>query len=114
MSAGVIEYTTAERPVAAPPPQAKPSTAKIWLKAIERPSRIEANPNRLFADLIEEWAQRQPDRPALLSDRDTFNYRQLNQRINRYARWALAQGIGKGETVCVLLPGQPDYLAAWI
>jgi fatty-acyl-CoA synthase len=114
MSAGVIEGTTAEQPVAATRPHGKPSTAKIWLKAIERTSRIEANPHRLFADLIEELAQRQPDRPALLSDRDTFNYRQLNERINRYARWALAQGIGKGETVCVLLTGQPDYLAAWL
>ena len=56
MSAGVIEHTTTERPVAAPRPQGKPSTAKIWLKAIERTSRIEANPNRLFAELIEEWA----------------------------------------------------------
>jgi fatty-acyl-CoA synthase len=114
MSAGVIEGTTAEQPVAATRPHGKPSTAKIWLKAIERTSRIEANPHRLFADLIEELAQRQPDRPALLSDRETFNYRDLNERINRYARWALAQGIGKGETVCVLLPGQPDYLAAWL
>jgi fatty-acyl-CoA synthase len=114
MSAGVIEHTTAERHVAAPRPQGKPSTAKVWLKAIERTSRIEANPSRLFADLIEEWASRQPDHPALLSDRESLNYRQLNERINRYARWALAQRIGKGETVCLLLSGQPDYLAAWL
>ncbi len=124
MSAGVIDQATAEQPVAAPrppgkpptakPSTAKPSTAKIWLKAIERTSRIEADPNRLFADLVEEWAERQPDRPALMSDRETLSYRELNERINRYARWALAQGIGKGETVCLLLSGQPDYLAAWL
>jgi fatty-acyl-CoA synthase len=114
MSAGVIEPTTAEQPVTVPRPHGKPSTAKIWLKAIERTSRIEANPNRLFADLIEEWAERQPDHAALMSDRETLSYRELNDRINRYARWALAQGIGKGETVCLLLSGQPDYLAAWL
>jgi fatty-acyl-CoA synthase len=114
MSAGVIEHTTAEQPVAAPRPRSKLSTAKIWLKAIERTSRIEANPSRLFADLIEEWASRRPDHPALLSDRESLSYRQLNERINRYARWALAQRIGKGETVCLLLSGQPDYLAAWL
>jgi fatty-acyl-CoA synthase len=114
MSAGVIEQTIAEQSVAAPRPHGKPSTAKIWLKAIERTSRIEANPNRLFADLVEEWADRQPDHPALMSDRETLSYRELNERINRYARWALAQGIGKGETVCLLLSGQPDYLAAWL
>lgn len=113
MSAGVIEHTTAERSVTARP-QGKPSTAKIWLKAIERTSRIETNPNRLFADLIEEWAERQPDHPALMSDRESLSYRKLNERINRYARWALAQNIGKHETVCLLLSGQPDYLAAWL
>src|SRR3569832_94138 len=109
MSAGVIEHATA-----ASRPLGKPSTAKTWLKAIERTSRIEANPNRLFADLVEEWAERQPDYPALMSDRKTLSYRELNERINRYARFALAQGIGKGETVCLLLSGQPDYLAAWL
>jgi fatty-acyl-CoA synthase len=114
MSAGVIEHTTAKRSVAAPQTHGKPSTAKIWLKAIELTSRIEASPNRLFADLVEEWADRQPDHPALMSDRETLSYRELNERINRYARWALAQGIGKGETVCLLLSGQPDYLAAWL
>ena len=108
MSAGVIEHTTAKRSVAAPQTHGKLSTAKIWLKAIELTSRIEASPNRLFADLVEEWADRQPDHPALMSDRETLSYRELNERINRYARWALAQGIGKGETVCLLLSGQPD------
>jgi fatty-acyl-CoA synthase len=114
MNAGVSEHATAEQPLAASRPPGKPSTARTWLKAIERTSRIEANPHRLFADLVEEWAERQPDRPALLSDRKTLSYRELNERINRYARFALAQGIGKGETVCLLLSGQPDYLAAWL
>jgi fatty-acyl-CoA synthase len=114
MSAGVTEHARAEQPVAASRLHGKPSTAKIWLKAIERTSRIEANPHRLFADLIEEWAVSQPDRPALLSDHATFTYWELKEQINRYARWALAAGIGKGETVCLFLPGQPDYLAAWL
>jgi fatty-acyl-CoA synthase len=115
MNAGVIEHATVETP---PPgvtrPRAKPSTAKSWLKAIERTARIEANPNALFADIVEGWASRQPERPALMSDHAIFSYRDLNERINRYARWALSAGISKGETVCLLLPAQPDYLAAWL
>jgi fatty-acyl-CoA synthase len=107
LNAAVPEQATVEPPV-------KPSTAKSWLKAIEQTSRIEARPDMLFADIVAEWAARQPDRPALLSDRETFSYRELNERINRYARWALSAGIGKGETVCLFLAGQPDYLAAWL
>ena len=48
--------------------QCRPSVAKTWLKAIEQTSRIEAEPYRLFADVVEEWAQPQPRRPALLFD----------------------------------------------
>jgi fatty-acyl-CoA synthase len=114
MNTGVIEQATIGQPGSAPRPRAKPSTAKSWLKAIERTSRIEANPHRLFADIVEDWAARQPDHPALLSEIETLGYRDLSERINRYARWALSVGIGKGDTVCLFAPGQPDYLAAWL
>jgi fatty-acyl-CoA synthase len=91
-----------------------PSAAKSWLKAIELTSRIEAEPSRLFADIVEQWSERQPDHPALLSESETFSYRMLAERINRYARWALAAGIEPGEPVCLLMPNRPDYVAAWL
>src|SRR5690348_7651380 len=101
-------------PTASPAPRAKPSAAKAWLKAIELTSRIERNPQVLFADLVEEWAARQADRPALVSDAETLTYRALAERMNRYARWALASGIKRGDTVCLLMPTRPDYIAAWL
>jgi fatty-acyl-CoA synthase len=109
-----IEQVTVETPAGAAQRRARPSTAKSWLKAIERTSRIEASPKTLFADIIAGWSARQGDRPALMSDQGTSSYRNLNERINRYARWALSAGIGKGETVCLFVPAQPDYLAAWL
>ena len=109
MNAGVIE-----QPTDGPRLRGKPSAAKSWLKAIELTSRIEANPQRLFADVVEEWAARQPDRPALISDAETFSYQALTERANRYARWALSMGIKAGDTVCLFMPGRPDYIAAWL
>src|ERR1700692_4852333 len=97
-----------------PRPPGKPSAAKSWLKAIELTSRIEANPSRLFADVVEDWSNKQPDRPALISETGTFSYRTLADRINRYARWALSAGIEAGETVCLIMPSRPDYIAAWL
>jgi fatty-acyl-CoA synthase len=94
--------------------QRRPSAAKSWLKAIGLTSRIDAEPRRLFADIVEEWAHRQPARPALLSDHQSLTYGQLAARINRYARWARDLGIGPGRTVCLLMPNQPDYLACWL
>ena len=96
------------------PRQAKPSAAKSWLKAIERTSRIESEPKRLFADIVEGFATQQPQHPALLSDAESLSYAELARRINRYARWALQAGIGRGDTVCLILPNCPDYVAAWL
>jgi fatty-acyl-CoA synthase len=107
MDQRVIEQNTDGR-------RRKPSAAKSWLKAIELTSRIEADPSRLFADVVEDWAARSPERPALISENETFNYRVLADRINRYARWALSVGIEAGDTVCLLMPSRPDYIAAWL
>jgi len=93
---------------------AKTSTAKTWLKAIELTAGIEADPARLFADVVDDWAARQPERPALISVRETFSYRQLAARINQYARWALSAGIRAGDCVCLIMPSRPDYVAAWL
>jgi fatty-acyl-CoA synthase len=95
-------------------PRGKPSAAKSWLKAIELTSRIEADPFRLFADLVEDWSRRAPDRPALISEAETFSYRALADRIDRYARWALSAGIEPGDTVCLFMPARPEYIAAWL
>ncbi|WP_426443332.1 long-chain-acyl-CoA synthetase [Bradyrhizobium genosp. P] len=90
------------------------SSARRWLKAIELTARIDAEPQRLFADLIDEWAERRPAQACLLSDRESFIYRELAARINRYARWALAHDIAVGECVGLLMPNRPEYLAAWL
>ena len=109
MNTDVIDQSTNS-----PRQRGKPSAAKSWLKAIELTSRIEADPSRLFTDVVDDWAQREQDRPALISENETFSYRALAERINRYARWALSTGIQVGDTVCLLMPSRPDYIAAWL
>ncbi|ABD05710.1 AMP-dependent synthetase and ligase [Rhodopseudomonas palustris HaA2] len=91
-----------------------PSVTKSWLRAIEITSRIETEPRRLLASVIDEWAAAAPQRDAIVSDRESFSYAALADRIDRYARWALTNGIGIGDVVCVLMPNRPDYLAAWL
>src|SRR3984885_15080973 len=107
MSTGVIDQSANHR-------LRKPTAAKSWLKAIELTSRIKADPRRLFADMVEDWSERQPDCPGLISETETFSYRALASRINQYARWALSAGIEPGDTVCLLMPSRPDYIAAWL
>jgi fatty-acyl-CoA synthase len=109
MKPGAIQKTIGNGGV-----ERRPSTARTWLKAIELTSRIEAEPHRLFADIVDGWAQRQPGRPALLSDDESFGYRQLAARINRYARWARDLGVRQGSTVALLMPNRPEYVACWL
>src|ERR1700722_8954123 len=95
-------------------PRAKPSAAKSWLKAIELTSRIEANPTRLFADVVEDWAKRQPEQLALICESETATYGALAERIHRYARWARSVGVVGGKTVCLMMGARMDYVAAWL
>jgi fatty-acyl-CoA synthase len=111
MSAEIIEQSAS---LANTAPPARASAAKSWLKAIELTSRIEANPSRLFADVVEDWSRKQPNRPALISETGTYSYRILAEQINRYARWAVSAGIEAGDTVCLIMPSRPDYIAAWL
>jgi len=84
------------------------------LRALRMTTHIARNPTRIFPNVIEELAARHGDAPALISPRETFSYRQLFERSNRYSRWARAEGIAKGETVCLLMPNRPEFMAIWL
>ena len=84
------------------------------LRALRYTTHIAKNPTRVFPQLVEELAEKYADAPALLSDRERLSYRELGERSNRYARWALAQGVAKGDTICLLMPNRPEFLAIWI
>ncbi len=84
------------------------------LRTLRLTTPIAKNPGRIFPAVIEELADKFGDAPALLSDRESFSYRELSGRSNRYARWALAQGIAKGDVVCLLMPNRPEFLALWL
>src|SRR5271170_4857936 len=90
------------------------STAKCWSRALELTAPIHRNRERVMSTVIEELAARCGDAPALLSDREQFSYRALTERSNQYARWALAQGLTKGDVVGLLMTNRPEYLAIWL
>ncbi len=102
----------AERPTRAS--TGKATALRDWLRALEATAPIAANPQRLFACVIEELAQTRGDAPALISAGESLSYRALAERANAFARWALAQGVAKGDTVCLMMPNRPEYLAIWL
>ena len=107
MSAGDAE-------AAATPGRSQRSTLKAWTRALELTAPIAGHPHRIFPVVIEELADRFGDAPALLSDRECLTYQALAERSNRYTRWALAQGLAKGDAVGLFMPNRPDYMAIWL
>ena len=92
----------------------KDSALRDWVRALEATAPIPGQPQRLLLDAIEEIAQTRGDAPALIAERGTLTYRALFERSRRYARWALEQEIAKGQTVCLMMPNRPDYMAVWL
>ena len=77
------------------------------LRTIRLTSPIARNPTRIFPSVVDELAARHGDKLALVSDRESLTYRGLVERSCRYARWALAQGLARGDTVALLMTNRP-------
>jgi fatty-acyl-CoA synthase len=88
--------------------------AKGIVRALRRTKVVAQSPNRTLGDHFDEWAAAHAAKPALLSQNESFTYRELDARTNRYARWALAHGLGKGDAVCLMMPNRPEYVAIWL
>src|SRR5882672_779909 len=110
MDSVISAATTTGAPVAS----SSTSSVQGWLRALEMTKPIAARPTRVLPVIIDELAEKYGDAPALLSDREPFSFRALADRSNRYARWALAHGLAKGDVVCLLMPNRPEYMAIWL
>jgi fatty-acyl-CoA synthase len=99
-----------------PAPQAggKTSALQDWVRALEVTAPIARNPDRILSSVVTEMAQANGDALALLSAHESFTYRELSERINRYARWAFAQNLGKGDVIALIMPNRPEYAAIWL
>jgi fatty-acyl-CoA synthase len=90
------------------------SATHAWVRALELTAPIAANPQVTLPVLVDRLAEKFGAAPALLGDTETLTYRELAERSNRYARWALEQGIRAGDVVCLIMANCPDYLAVWL
>ncbi|MGA9368442.1 MAG: AMP-binding protein, partial [Steroidobacteraceae bacterium] len=91
-----------------------PSALKSWVRALERSAPIERDPRTTLPILIDRLADRFEAAPALVSPTASLSYRELADLAHRYARWAIAESLGTGDTVCLLLENCPDYLGIWL
>lgn len=95
-------------------PEKRSGASQAWLRALELTAAIPRNRDRVLPTVIEELAVRSGGAPALLSDQECMSYRELASRSRQYSRWALQQGLSKGDVVCLLMANRPEYFAAWL
>ncbi len=79
----------------------------LWVRSIA------ANSPNLVCDDLERAADRWRARPAIAFEGQTLTYGALDEMANRYAHWALGQGLKRGAAVAILLPNRIDYLPLW-
>lgn len=84
------------------------------LRTLNAASPIARDTGRTYPNEMRKLAERYGDRPALISSRETLTYAALDGRGNRYARWAAAQGVAKGDVVALMMPNRPEYMAVWL
>ncbi len=75
--------------------------------------KIKPDSDVLICDDFETAVDRFEDHTALLFEGERYTYRQLDALANRFAAWADAQGVQRGDTVAVLLPNRAEYVPAW-
>jgi fatty-acyl-CoA synthase len=81
----------------------------LWLLRLVKP-----HATRSIVDIVEAQARRRPGNIAIFCQDQSLTYAQMDARANRYAHWALSQGIGRGKVVALLMENRPDYICAWL
>jgi fatty-acyl-CoA synthase len=81
----------------------------LWLLRLVKP-----HSTRIIADIVAAHARKTPGAIALIFQGETVTYAELDARANRYAHWAMAQGIGHGQSVALLMENRPDFICAWL
>ena len=88
--------------------------ARAWLRALESTAQATRDPHRILPRVVADWARSYADAPALVSDRECFSFRDLEKRMNQYSRWALSEGIQRGEPIALIMGNRPEYFVIWL
>src|SRR5258706_10322294 len=92
-------------------------TLRLLVRALRLlPDLVRSGPDRSFtaADLLERQARRTPDAPFVRFEGREVTYRELNERANRIAHWALARGMTRGDVAALVMENRPEYVAVWM
>ncbi|PHS42030.1 MAG: long-chain-acyl-CoA synthetase [Robiginitomaculum sp.] len=76
-------------------------------------SDVDSGSSNLVPDDIERIVDAFPDNIAFIADDRQWTYREFDAYANRVANWALAQGVVRGDTVCIFARNRLEYVGIW-
>jgi fatty-acyl-CoA synthase len=76
-------------------------------------ARLKPETPRTIADVIEEQAAARSRHPFVVFEGRKVSYDEYNRAANRVAHWAMAQGLGRGQRVALLMTNRPEFLEIW-
>src|SRR5262245_2465095 len=83
-------------------------------RTLWRVRKVDPESADLVCDDFEQAVDKFEDHTALIFEGERYTYRQLDALANRFAAWADAQGVQRGDTVALLLPNRAEYVPAWM
>ena len=87
---------------------------KPTIRTLRRVGSISRDSPNLACDDVEAAVDRWPERTALTCEGRDLTYSAMDALANRYAHWARAQGMRRGDVVAVVLPNRIDYAPLWL
>jgi long-chain acyl-CoA synthetase len=63
--------------------------------------------------MLEEVARRWGEKPAIVSDRTTLSYAQLNEASNKVANFLIQKGVNPGDRIAMLLSNTPEFVTTY-
>jgi fatty-acyl-CoA synthase len=75
---------------------------------------ISADSDLCVGDELERAADRFPSNPAVRFEGAELTYAALDAMANRFAHWALKQGLAKGDAVALYMTNRPEFIACWM
>src|SRR5687768_11696736 len=82
----------------------------MWRLAKHLPKIAPPNLPWSMARALDERVAEDPNGLALAFCDERFTFRDIDRRVNQYARFFQSRGVGQGDAVALLMDNRPDYL----
>ncbi len=82
----------------------------LW-RVAKRIDRFAKNRPWSASRLLDERVAETPNGLAIAFQDERYTWRDLDRKVNQFARYFQSKGIGRGDVVAILMDNRPDYLA---